>query len=327
MFRNCSSLTSIAIPGSVTSIGENAFYECTGLTDVYYGDTADRWNALGSNCPEADRIHYSCTNAQNHWETITVAGNCEEDEYTYEKCACGFESDKTITVPALGHNMVEDKGYAATCTATGLTDGKHCTRCNDETVKQEIIPKLGHEMVEDKGYAATCTATGLTDGKHCTRCDDETVKQEVIPMLAHKRVYAVTTPPTESVTGELSGKCTACGDVENVTLPALNEADYTYEVLEKPTDGSAGVGRYTWNDTTYGQIQIDVVLETTVIRGDLDNNGIVDDEDVIYLLWHTLMSDDYPVNQPVDFDHNGSVDDEDVIYLLWHTLMPKDYPL
>lgn len=33
-FRNCSGLTSIAIPNSVTSIGKSAFYGCTGLTSV-----------------------------------------------------------------------------------------------------------------------------------------------------------------------------------------------------------------------------------------------------------------------------------------------------
>lgn len=63
------------------------------------------------------------------------------------------------------------------------------------------------------------------------------------------------------------------------------------------------------------------------ILGDLDGNETVDDEDVIYLLWHTLMPNDYPVNQNVDYDGNSNVDDEDVIYLLWHTLMPDDYPL
>lgn len=63
------------------------------------------------------------------------------------------------------------------------------------------------------------------------------------------------------------------------------------------------------------------------LRGDLDNNSSVDDEDVIYLLWHTLMPLEYPVNQDVDFDRNNSIDDEDVIYLLWHTLMPLEYPL
>ena len=34
-FSYCSGLTSITIPNSVTSIGESAFYRCTGLTDIY----------------------------------------------------------------------------------------------------------------------------------------------------------------------------------------------------------------------------------------------------------------------------------------------------
>ena len=33
-FESCSSLTSVTIPNSVTSIGEYAFYKCSGLTSV-----------------------------------------------------------------------------------------------------------------------------------------------------------------------------------------------------------------------------------------------------------------------------------------------------
>ena len=38
-FENCSGLTSVTIPNSVTSIGEWAFWECSGLTSVTIGNS------------------------------------------------------------------------------------------------------------------------------------------------------------------------------------------------------------------------------------------------------------------------------------------------
>ena len=62
--------------------------------------------------------------------------------------------------------------------------------------------------------------------------------------------------------------------------------------------------------------------------GDYNNDGVVSDEDVIYLLWYTVFPEDYPLyGKYADFTDNGVVTDEDVIYLLWHTVFPEDYPL
>ena len=45
-FSDCSGLTSIEIPSSVTSIGNYAFRDCIGLKDVYYTGTQEQWNAI-----------------------------------------------------------------------------------------------------------------------------------------------------------------------------------------------------------------------------------------------------------------------------------------
>lgn len=63
------------------------------------------------------------------------------------------------------------------------------------------------------------------------------------------------------------------------------------------------------------------------IQGDFDESGAVTDEDAIYLLWHTLFEEDYPISQTGDVDLSGTVTDEDAIYLLWHTLFEEEYPL
>ena len=45
-FYDCSGLTGIEIPSSVTSIGDLAFWFCSGLKDVYYTGTQEQWNAI-----------------------------------------------------------------------------------------------------------------------------------------------------------------------------------------------------------------------------------------------------------------------------------------
>ena len=51
-------------------------------------------------------------------------------------------------------------------------------------------------------------------------------------------------------------------------------------------------------------------------QGDLNKDGVVDEDDAIYLLRHALMGDAYPVDQDADLDKNGIVDEDDAIYLL-----------
>ena len=45
-FSGCSGLTSIEIPSSVTSIGDDAFWRCSGLAIVNYKGTKEQWNQI-----------------------------------------------------------------------------------------------------------------------------------------------------------------------------------------------------------------------------------------------------------------------------------------
>lgn len=74
------------------------------------------------------------------------------------------------------HTEIIDEAVPAKCTEKGLTEGKHCSTCNEILVSQEEVPSLGHDLVHYEGAEATCTENGWKPYEHCYRCGYRTYK-------------------------------------------------------------------------------------------------------------------------------------------------------
>ena len=221
----CSRLKSVSIPVSITAIDEYVFDDCEDLANIYYGGNQSEWKNIFVNIN--NKYFSKATVRYGHSHAIstvekTIAATCEEIGYKTGTCVCGYRL--TDELPVLGHNIIIDKGVVATCIATGLTEGQHCSRCDDATVDQKIIPVLGHNIVIDKAYDATCTETGRTKGQHCSRCDAMTVEQEIIPKLGHDIIIDKAVKSTCTKTGLAEGQhCSRCDamTVEQAVVPEL----------------------------------------------------------------------------------------------------------
>ncbi|MBQ3136902.1 MAG: hypothetical protein IJB74_05395 [Clostridia bacterium] len=85
----------------------------------------------------------------------------------------------TSDVVKVEHDIVVDEAVAPDCVNTGLTEGSHCTRCDDMTVKQGVVPALNHKdtLVQVDAKAKTCTEIGWDAYIYCTACDYTTFNE------------------------------------------------------------------------------------------------------------------------------------------------------
>ena len=115
--------------------------------------------------------------------------------------SCGATEGK-----ALGHKEETVPMQNATCTESGLTEGKKCSVCGKVLTQQTEIAALGHVETIVPAQAATYTADGLTEGKMCGVCGETMVPQETVARKKLGKVKSLKVKKTAATSATLSWK-------------------------------------------------------------------------------------------------------------------------
>ena len=155
----------------------------------------------------------------------------------------------TEKLPAKGHTAVIDKGYPATCTTAGKTDGSHCSVCNTVIKAQTVINATGHKS---SGWIVDKAASiGVKGSKHkeCTVCK-KVLETAEIPALSRISISKASVTLSTS-TYAYDGKAKKPGVTVKLNGKTLkNGTDYTVSYSNNTKVGTAkvtitGKGNYT----------------------------------------------------------------------------------
>ena len=94
------------------------------------------------------------THEFGEWST-TENATCTKEGVKVRYCTCGEKQSEIV--PKSSHNVVIDEALNPSCTTTGLTEGKHCSVCNEVLVAQTVIDELVHNY--SNGACTRCGAT------------------------------------------------------------------------------------------------------------------------------------------------------------------------
>ena len=193
----------------------------------------------------------STTKATGHSygnSVVTKQPTCTSEGTAIKTCT---KCNATVTekLPAKGHTAVTDKGYPATCTTAGKTDGSHCSVCNTVIKAQTVINATGHKS---SGWIVDKAAfIGVKGSKHkeCTVCK-KVLETAEIPALSRISISKASVTLSTS-TYAYDGKAKKPGVTVKLNGKTLkNGTDYTVSYSNNTKVGTAtvkitGKGNYT----------------------------------------------------------------------------------
>ncbi len=169
---------------SIPPLGHNHTF-----ADTWTSDATHHWHA--ATCTHEGEI---ADKAERDWNegVQTLDPTCSKvGAMTFTCKVCN--ATKNEDIDKIAHKEETVAGSNATCTETGLAEGKKCSACGEILVEQKEIPALSHAYTTSYVWSAdnsTCTASKVcaNDASHAAS-DTVTVTTVVLDVTASKVTY------------------------------------------------------------------------------------------------------------------------------------------
>lgn len=340
----CSSLSRIIFLNAETKIGN---VPSSAIIFGYYGSTAETY------ANEKSRIFVPLTattfgDSNLTWllsndGVLIISGSGAMDDYSasspapWQYCCSGIES----VVIENGITTIGDYAFYNNVSITDINIPDSVTSIGgyafyDCSALTNIDITDGIEEVGDYAFYNCDSLTNVIISENVTRLGtnsfyscDGLVSVTFLNPAIEIGDSANTIPLSAIIYGYANSTAEAYAEKYDRTFVAFCNHNYTDIIDEKYlVSKDAQKAIYYKSCSECGVVNETETFEVTLyIIGDLNNDNIVNDDDVTYLLYHTFFPDTYPVTQDVDFNNDGVVDDDDVTYLLYHTFFPDVYPI
>ena len=228
-----------AVDCTLTSSNSESFYSfCLEAVALTAQDISEMKEAL-------ENEHESLNDSVEHIEAIIAAvesiSDCDGDHHNYEliqsvEATCSSNGyrmfvctncgdTKTESIEKTVHSPEVMPAVAATCKATGLTEGSKCSVCGEILVAQEVTPKIAHTWNDGVvTKEASCEEEGVKTFT-CTACGD-TRTDSIIATGHNYGSWAIVKTPTCTEEGSEQRVCkNDGGHIETRILQKTAHAD------------------------------------------------------------------------------------------------------